>query len=272
MPAPLAPIGIFDSGIGGLTVVKSVMKALPHEDIVYFGDTARVPYGIKSMDTIKEYAFQIVDFLLKKQVKLILIACNTVAAAAEQQIAEKCAEAGIKVLGVITAGVRAAAGVSPENGTIGVIGTLATVGSGAYETALHAQSAAYKIYSKACPLLVPIAEEGWADSDIALQTLEIYLSTVKSKPLDALILGCTHYPLFRKGISQVLDNPRTAIIDSADAIAEMTVETLKSLKLENKSTEPGEFQCYVSDKPQRFQHLAELFLGRKIHQVEIVNL
>src|SRR5690606_18472319 len=171
-PDNKAAIGIFDSGIGGLTVVKSVMKMLPGEDIIYFGDTARVPYGIKSVETIREYAFQITDFLVKKQVKMILIACNTVAAAAESLLVERVAKKNIPVLGVIDAGAKAALDVPLHHNRIGVIGTLATVGSGAYEKAIQEKNQNISVFSKACPLLVPIAEEGWADTDIARQTLE----------------------------------------------------------------------------------------------------
>lgn len=270
-PENMAAIGIFDSGIGGLTVVKSVMKTLPNENIIYFGDTARVPYGIKSVETVREYAIQITDFLIRKKVKMILIACNTVAAAAELMLIEKCKPHKIPILGVIDAGAKAAIQVPLEHKKIGVIGTLATVGSGAYEKALHILNPDLQIYSKACPLLVPIAEEGWADSDIARQTLEIYLESFKNKELDALILGCTHYPLFREQIKNVLNDPSMAIVDSADSIAQKARELLQNHDLLNEG-EAGTFQCFVTDKPQRFQQLAELFLGQRINRVEIVSL
>jgi len=270
-PENKAAIGIFDSGIGGLTVVNSVMKTLPRENIIYFGDTARVPYGIKSVETVREYAIQITDFLIRKEVKMIIIACNTVAAAAELQLIQKCKPFHIPVLGVIDSGAKAAFAQPSKSKKIGVIGTLATVGSGAYEQAIQLLDPEIQVYSKACPLLVPIAEEGWADSSIARQTLEIYLESFKNKNLDALILGCTHYPLFKDQIQAVLQDPNMKIVDSADVIAEKTREVLQAKNMLNDQ-EKGLFECFVSDKPQRFQHLAELFLGQRINRVEIVSL
>lgn len=264
-----APIGIFDSGIGGLTVVQSVMKQLPGEDIVYFGDTARVPYGIKSAETVKEYALQITDFLIKKKVKLILIACNTVAASAEADV--RIRANGVPVLGVVEAGAKIAANSAKKHNLVGVIGTLATVGSNAYENAIKGLDPNISVFSKACPLLVPLAEEGWTDNEVARRTVEIYLEDFRQKPLDALILGCTHYPLFKDTLRKVIDNPDTQIIDSADSIADMAFDLLSAKKLLN-SQESGKFECYVSDKPQRFQILAERFLGKPINRVEVVNL
>lgn len=270
-PKNKAAIGIFDSGIGGLTVVKSVMKMLPGEDIIYFGDTARVPYGIKSVETVREYAFQITDFLVKQNVKMILIACNTVSAAAETLLVQRLAPKNIPVLGVIDAGAKAALEILGKHKHVGVIGTLATIGSGAYERAIHELDDSVTVYSKACPLLVPLAEEGWAATDIARQILEIYLENFKNKPLDALILGCTHYPLFREQIVQVLNHSTMQIVDSAESIALKAKEVLTEKKWLNQQ-EKGSFSCFVSDMPQRFQHLAELFLGKPIHRVEVVSL
>ncbi len=264
-----APIGIFDSGIGGLTVVNAIMEALPHEDIIYFGDTARVPYGIKSVETVKQYAVQITNFLIQKEVKMILIACNTVTAAAEAEV--RATAGNIPVLGVIEAGSKAALQVQPRNRRIAVIGTLATVGSGAYQKTLQQLSPDVQVFSKACSLLVPLAEEGWTDNDVAELTLRHYLEDIRNMDVDALILGCTHYPLLKGTISKVLDNPQVSIIDSAVSIAEMAKQTLTDL---GKLNVPHEriFDCYVSDKPQRFQQLAERFLGHKISRVEIVSL
>lgn len=271
-PENSAPIGIFDSGIGGLTVAKAVMETLPHEHIIYFGDTARVPYGIKSIETIREYALQITEFLIKRHVKMILIACNTVSAAAEPEIVEYCAQRGIPVIGVVRAGAKAAVNGSGKNQHIGVIGTLATVGSGTYERSLKKLDADLQVYSKACPLLVPLAEEGWTDNDIARQTLGIYLEGFKNKQLDALILGCTHYPLFKDTIREVLNNPDIRIVDSAISIAEMAKRQLQKKNLLASNDIDGQLECYVTDKPQRFQELAELFLGKKIQKIEIVSL
>lgn len=269
-PSETAPIGIFDSGIGGMTVVKSVMKELPGEDIIYFGDTARVPYGTKSMDTVREYALQITDFLLKKKVKMILIACNTVAASARQDIISK--SNGVPVLDVVLAGAKVATESTIKHNLVGVIGTLATVGSGAYEQAIAAINKDISVFSKACPLLVPLAEEGWTDNDVAKRTVEIYLEDFQQKPLDSLILGCTHYPLFKDTIRKVIANPDTQIIDSADSIATMAHEHLEHAHMLNPRASGGKFDCYVSDKPQRFQILAERFLGKAINRVEVVNM
>ena len=262
-----APIGIFDSGIGGLTVAKAVAKALPNEDIIYFGDTARVPYGIKSEETIREYALEITDFLLSKGVKMILIACNTVSASAKNEIKSK--TGALPVLDVITSGTEMALNQIPNN-HIGVIGTLATVNSKAYEKSIHALNSEIKVTQQACPLLVPLAEEGWIDNEVATKTLESYLSVFDNSDINSLILGCTHYPLFKKAIPSVLKSNSINIIDSADSIAKTAKITLNELELLNEKG--GEFQCFVSDRPQRFQELAERFLGRKISDVVVTHL
>lgn len=262
-----APIGIFDSGIGGLTVAKAVTEALPNEDIIYFGDTARVPYGIKSEETVRSYALQITDFLLERDVKMILIACNTVSASAREEIIH--AAGDIPVLDVISAGTEAAL-AHKNHREIGVIGTLATVNSKAYEKAIHEIDSGIKVTQQACPLLVPLAEEGWIDNEIAKQTLAVYLEVFKGKKIDSLILGCTHYPLFKDVIPELLNGYQTKIIDSADSIANTAREKLTELDLLNESG--GNFQCFVSDRPQRFQELAERFLGRELQDVKVVDL
>lgn len=262
-----APIGIFDSGIGGLTVAKAVSKALPTENIIYFGDTARVPYGIKSEETVREYALEITDFLLSKGVKMILIACNTVSASAKKEILEQ--TGSVPVLDVITSGTKAALAQKLKK-HIGVIGTLATVNSKAYEDSIQKLDPQIKVTQQACPLLVPLAEEGWIDNEIATKTLENYLSVFEGSDIDSLILGCTHYPLFKAIIPKVLHSDSVEIIDSADSIAETAKQTLKNLELLNEKG--GNFQCFVSDRPQRFQELAERFLGRKISDVVVTHL
>lgn len=262
-----APIGIFDSGIGGLTVAKAVMKALPDEDIIYFGDTARVPYGIKSEETVRAYALQITEFLLSKGVKMILIACNTVSASAKNEIIEAAGE--VPVLDVITAGTLAAVS-EPAHKHVGVIGTLATVNSKAYVRAITDIESDIEVTQQACPLLVPLAEEGWIDNDVARETLKHYLEVFKGKEIDSLILGCTHYPLFKDVIPGLLNGGGTTIIDSADSIAKTALDKLADLELLNDSG--GKFHCYVSDRPQRFQELAERFLGRPVTEITIVTL
>lgn len=262
-----APIGIFDSGIGGLTVAKAVMKALPTEDIIYFGDTARVPYGIKSEKVIRSYALEITKFLLKKGVKMILIACNTVSALAKKEISDLAGN--IPVLDVISAGVTMAVDHQDHN-KVGVIGTLATVRSNAYKKAINECDRTIEIIQKACPMLVPLAEEGWIDNEIAKKTIEEYLSGFKMTDINSLILGCTHYPLFKTTIREFFIDHTIYIIDSAESIAEWASERLKNLQIENENG--GSFECFVSDQPQRFHELAKRFLGRKINRVEIVNL
>lgn len=262
-----SPIGIFDSGIGGLTVAKAVSEALPNEDIIYFGDTARVPYGIKSEETVRQYALQITDFLISKGVKMILIACNTVSASAKDQIIQKAGT--IPVLDVITSGTKAALR-DPSTKHIGVIGTLATVNSQAYVQSIKSVNATLSVTQQACPLLVPLAEEGWLNNDIAIKTLENYLSVFDKIPIDALILGCTHYPLFKDVIPNVMRSNSIKIIDSADSIAKTARQKLKSLNALN--TSGGKFECFVSDRPQRFQELAERFLGRKVSEVTVTQL
>lgn len=262
-----ASIGIFDSGIGGLTVAKAVIEALPNEDIIYFGDTARVPYGIKSEETIRTYALQITNFLLKKKVKMILIACNTVSASAKEEIIRVAGD--IPVLDVISAGTHSAVSLSNHR-HVGVIGTLATVNSNAYPEAIHAFDPTIKISQQACPLLVPLAEEGWIDNEVAKQTLHYYLDEFDESGIQSLILGCTHYPLFKDVIPKVLKNGNIEIIDSAESIAASAKTKLEELHLLNQSG--GDFQCFVSDRPQRFHELAERFLGKRLNGVEVVNL
>lgn len=262
-----SPIGIFDSGIGGLTVAKAVMEVLPHENIIYFGDTAHVPYGNKSEETIRRYSTGITRFLKSKDVKLVLIACNSVSAVAKKSVTQ--AANHIPVLDVITAGTLAARNTGAKK--IGVIGTLATIGSGAYERALLSYDKELEIISKACPLLVPLAEEGWTDNSIAAQVLSIYLDEFRDNGIESLILGCTHYPLFKQIIASLFTNRIVEIIDSADAIAGMTKELLETKKLVNHQQGRGSFECYVSDHPQRFHELVERFLGRPVQEVQVVN-
>ena len=262
------PIGIFDSGIGGLTVAKAVKAALPNEDIVYFGDTARVPYGVKSEETVRAYALEITQFLMNKGVKMILIACNTVSASAKKDIELRAGS--IPVLDVISAGAKAIS--ESELGdvpTVGVIGTIATVQSKAYETALIKQLGSVKVVQQACPLLVPLAEEGWIEHEVARLTLKEYVQAFDQHSLDALILGCTHYPLFTNLIADVLPSKQTRIIDSAESIAASAKQYLEEHG--GCNTQGGSFNCYVSDRPKRFQELAERFLGQPLTNIDIVR-
>ncbi len=262
------PIGIFDSGIGGLTVAKAVKTALPNEDIVYFGDTARVPYGVKSEETVRAYALEITQFLMNKGVKMILIACNTVSASAKKDIELRAGS--IPVLDVISAGAKAISesglGAVP---TVGVIGTIATVQSKAYEAALIKQLGSVKVIQQACPLLVPLAEEGWIEHEVARLTLKEYVQAFDQDSLDALILGCTHYPLFTNLLAHVLPSKQTRIIDSAESIAASAKQYLEEHG--GCNTQGGSFNCYVSDRPKRFQELAERFLGQPLTNIDIIR-
>ncbi|MEX2600849.1 MAG: glutamate racemase [Balneolaceae bacterium] len=268
MPDSTSPIGIFDSGIGGLTVAKAVANLLPNEQILYFGDTARVPYGIKSEEVIRKYSEQITRFLLRKGVKMILIACNSVSATALESVLKTAGDT--PVLNVIEAGADAV--VASHFKRVGVIGTLATTSSRAYEKALRERDPDIRIISRACPMLVPLAEEGWIDNEITRLTLREYLKPLEKEGMEALILGCTHYPLFTPAIRNLIKDKDLKIIDSADSIAAAAGNALETLRLRNSSAESGSFQCFVSDRPQRFQELAERFLGRTIHHIEIVDL
>jgi glutamate racemase len=266
-----SPIGIFDSGIGGLTVVKEVMQQLPHEDIIYYGDTARVPYGIKSIKTVREYALQITDFLLEQNVKAVLIACNTVAAAANEQVRTRCGDT--PVLDVVQAGASTALEQPSGSGNIGVIGTLATINSQTYNRAIGALAADRRIFSQACPMLVPLAEEGWIEDEISARCIARYLGGLRDASLDALILGCTHYPLFKNEISRFFSGTDTQIIDSARSIAVQTQEVLQQEQLLNSQiSRPGRLNCFVSDTPQRFQELAERFMGNPLDSITVKSL
>lgn len=260
------PIAIFDSGIGGMTVVRAVMERLPFEEIIYFGDTARVPYGIKSVGTICQYATQITEFLLKQQVKLLIIACNTMAAVAYQVVEDL---STVPVLEVIDAGARAAIKAT-QSKSIGVIGTPATINSNAYARAIHRYDAAVRIYSQPCPLFVPLVEEGWLNHPVTRLTAEEYLRPVLAEGIDALVLGCTHYPLL-KPLLQEVAGPKVCLVDSAEAMAEATAVLLQDKQLATPERIPPAYRFYVTDVPLRFQTVGERFLGRSLSNVQTVK-
>ena len=263
------PIGVFDSGVGGLTVVRALMERLPFENIVYFGDTARVPYGIKSVPTIESFTGQITDFLLAHRVKLLIIACNTMAAVARHVVDEKAARYGITVLDVIDAGAKEAARVSPS-GHIGVIGTPTTVNSNAYARRIHALRPAARVFSQACPLFVPLVEEGWLDHPVTRLTAQEYLKPVLAEHIDTLVLGCTHYPLLKPLIRNVISEAGETVrlVDSAITVAEDAATTLAASGLANSGQGAATTHCYVTDVPLRFQTIGERFLGRALGSVE----
>lgn len=260
------PIGVFDSGVGGLTVVRALMERLPFEEILYFGDTARVPYGIKSVETITGYARQIADFLLRKEVKLLIIACNTMAAVAYDAVAKP---SPVPVLDVIDAGANAA--VEATRGrAVGVIGTPATINSNAYARAIHEQAPDIRVFSRACPLLVPLVEEGWFDHPVTRLTVREYLKPVLAEGIDTLVLGCTHYPLL-KPLIQAVAGLGISLVDSALAMADITAHLLAEAGLENPRRTAPEYRFFVTDVPYRFQTIGEHFLGRSLPNVEIVK-
>ncbi len=259
-------IGVFDSGVGGLTVVRALMERLPFENIIYFGDTARVPYGVKSVETIASYARQITEFLLQQQVKLLIIACNTMAAVAYQVVDDL---SPVPVLDVIDAGARGAVEVTRVR-YVGVIGTPATINSNAYARAIHRYDPAIRIFSQACALFVPLVEEGWLDHPVTRLTAQEYVKPVLCHRIDTLVLGCTHYPLLKPLLQGVVGGA-VQLVDSAEAMADRTAEVLEQRDLSNPSREPPEYVFFVTDVPLRFQTIGERFLGRTLSNVRVVK-
>ncbi|MDI6800757.1 MAG: glutamate racemase [Thermodesulfovibrionales bacterium] len=258
------PIGIFDSGIGGLTVFKEVSRMLPDEDIVYLGDTARVPYGIRSPETVMRYSFECADFLLKQNIKLLVVACNTASAISLQEIQRN---VSIPVIGVIEPGARAAVR-STANKKIGVIGTEATIRSSAYLKAIKLLDESIEAIGLPCPLFVPLVEEGWTDGMIAKMIVERYLKNLKDTSVDTIVLGCTHYPLLKDVIQDVMGDVR--LIDSAVETAKVVKDTLKSQKA--RANRQGRQKFYVTDSPEKFVNVGERFLQNKIENIEKIQL
>lgn len=263
-PDPHNPIGVFDSGVGGLTVVRAMMERLPFENIIYFGDTARVPYGVKSVETISHFTTQIAEFLLQKQVKLLIIACNTMAAVASQVVKDL---SPVPVLDVIDAGALGALAESRSK-KVGVIGTPTTINSNAYARAIHEYEPDVRIFSQACPLFVPLVEEGWLDHQVTRLTAQEYLKPVLAQHIDTLVLGCTHYPLLKPLLQEVVGKDIT-LVDSAEAMAERTAALLNDMNLANPQRTAPEYHFHVTDVPLRFQTIGERFLGRTLPNVHV---
>jgi glutamate racemase len=267
-------IGVFDSGVGGLTVVKALRFAVPGEDIVYLGDTARVPYGNKSPRTVERYSLACQQFLLDRSVKLVLIACNTASASALPALS---AASPVPVIGAVEPGA-ASALAATSSGRIGVIGTLGTVRSGAYARAIAAREPRAKLSALACPLLVPLAEEGWVDDEVAHLVARRYLAQLfGADPLiDTLVLGCTHYPLLRDAIARVLRElvaHEVVIVDSASAMAAeaSSLGAVDSSPDQTHRARAGRLDCYATDT-SRLDELAPRFLGEPITAFELVDL
>ncbi len=264
------PIGVFDSGVGGLTVTRALRRALPHEDLLYLGDTARVPYGARSAETVRRYALRVGGHLVRRGVKALVVACNTATTWALPDLQAALASQGVPVIGVIQPGAAAAAARSL--GSVGVIATEGTIRSGAYRQALLALRADLVVHEQACPLFVALAEEGWTDGDVAALVADRYLAPLRAadRAPDTLILGCTHYPLLAGVIQQAL--PGVELVDSASATAAAVVERLAQTGLSRDPTHEGRSRYLVTDHLERFVTVGERFLGAPPVPAEVVDL
>jgi glutamate racemase len=260
-------IGIFDSGVGGLTVLREIVKALPQEDTIYLGDTARVPYGTKSPDTVIRYSQEIASFLVKRDIKLLVVACNTASAVALPTLRRMLS---IPVVGVIEPGAKRAAEVTRSR-TVGVIGTAGTIRSSAYTRAIKRIDPEISVLSKACPLFVPLAEEGWTENEIARLTARSYLEELSQAGVDTLVLGCTHYPLLKKTIAEAVGEQVT-LVDSAEETAHTVARILAEKKLLRPQAEKGNHHYYVTDVPAGFITVGNRFLGGRLGDVYQVSL
>src|SRR6266850_6047885 len=252
-----APIGLFDSGVGGLTVLRAVARRLPREHTVYLGDTARVPYGTRSREVVTRYALLNARYLAKQGIKALVVACNTVSA---HSLPALVAALPMPVIGVIEPGAQTAA-AKTRGGSIAVLGTPATVASGAYQAALRRLAPLSAVVARACPLFVPLAEEGWTDGEVPRMVAERYLGDLRRSGADTVVLGCTHYPLLAGAIAEVL-GPRISLVDSAEATAAAVEELLAGRGLLRQADEPARHRTICTDVPDRFRALAERFLGR----------
>jgi len=260
------PLGMFDSGIGGLTVLDAISRRVPRESIVYFGDTARLPYGTKSKETVTRFSQEIVRFLMTKNPKLIVVACNTASAYSLPVIRSM---VDIPVVGVVEPGAEAALRVT-RNNKIGVIGTRATIQSGAYLEAVQSRKPEAKVFSKACPLFVPLIEEGWVDHPVTLEVAQHYLEHLAACEVDALILGCTHYPML-KGVLEQVVRPGVVLVDSAEETAREVKEVLSGKGMLASSLIGPQAELYVSDMHLNLRLQIERFLGFAVPRIKVVN-
>ncbi|MBU0743400.1 glutamate racemase [bacterium] len=266
----MGPVGVFDSGMGGLTVLRELQRRLPAEDLLYFGDTARVPYGTKGARTVREFARQDASFLVAHGAKLVVVACNTASAFAIDDLR---ATLPVPVLDVIAPGVTTAL-ARTRGGRVGIIATRGTVESGRYQQQLAAQLGGDRVVARACPLFVPLAEEGLLDHAVTRQMAEEYLAPLREAGVDTLILGCTHYPLL-KGVIGAVMGPDVALVDSAEALAVAAGEELtrRGLRRPDGADRPdGRLEFYLSDLPWKFREVGARFLGRPIDEVHTVNV
>ncbi len=261
------PIGIFDSGIGGLTVLREVYSELPAEDIVYFGDTAHLPYGTKSKETITKFSIDNVKFLQGFGTKIVIVACNTASSLSLDELKKRFS---FPIIGVIDPGAKQAMQAT-KNGRIGIIGTKATIGSGSYEASLKRLDKSVKVFSEACPLFVPFVEEGWLDGEVVSKVAETYLEPLKNFKIDTLILGCTHYPLLTRIIRKTMGDS-VRLVNSAEETAKEARSLLERLKLKApKEKSRTDTRFYVSDEPEQFRTFGERFLARPIQSVAKVG-
>jgi glutamate racemase len=261
------PIGVFDSGIGGLTVLKEIMKRLPQENTIYLGDTARVPYGIRSPETVIKYSFENTRFLFARNIKLLVIACNTASSISLNAIKKS---VSIPVIGVIEPGAQAAVRATRKN-RVGIIGTDATITSNAYTNVIKNMDERITVFGLPCPLFVPLVEEGWTDGNIATLIARRYLKDIKRKDIDTLVLGCTHYPLLKSVISNVMGR-NVRLIDSAVETSHVIKRTLQNMAITRKEEERPEREFYVTDSPEKFLKIGERFLGKKIEHIEKITV
>ncbi len=265
-----APVGIFDSGVGGLTVAREIMRQLPKERIVYFGDTARVPYGSKSRETITRYSRQIIHFLQSKEVKAIVVACNTASAFALEQLRP---ELSVPIIGVVKPGAKVAAETT-RNGRIGVIGTEGTIGSQIYTTMIHQHNPKAVVIGKPCPLFVPLVEEGWLKDPITVEVAQRYLASFRESEIDTLIMGCTHYPLLRSTLRGILGEQVNLVNPAYE-----TAQGLKALLMQHRLLDDGNggseaprYQFYVSDAAEKFKHFANSILPCEIEEAQLIHI
>jgi len=256
------PLGVFDSGLGGLTVVRELIRQLPSEDIVYYGDTARVPYGTKSRRSIIGFSKENTKILLKHKVKMVIVACNSSSSYALELLRK---EFRVPIIGVISAGAQKAATLT-QNNRVGVIATSATIASGQYVKTIKHYKKDIKVFSKACPLFVPLVEEGWFTKPVTLEVAKNYLESLKKSGIDALILGCTHYPLLKNTIQKVMGK-KVVLVDSAKEVArevkQLLIETDRRRILKRKAR----YKFLISDRPQEFKRIAKNFLGTELKNI-----
>ena len=269
-PDSNSALGVFDSGLGGLTVVRELRRVLPNEDIIYLGDTARVPYGTRAPETVVRYASSCARWLVARNVKAIVIACNTVSAVAPERLR---VELDLPVLGVIEPGARAAVAAT-KTGRVGVLATAATTASGAYARAVSTMSTRCEVFAQAAPLLVPLAEEGWTEGEVPRLAARRYIEPLATAKVDVVVLGCTHYPLLRPVIEHEARDllGDVAIVDSASAVAQDAHAFLHSRNIAKEGSSPGSLHLAVTDLPKTFATVARRFLGEDTRDVEQVDL